>query len=122
MGSGASVIGQISVTPEMGLRSQMGREALAASLQTQASFNGGRKPTPRRPDKLSMDMLWPLMHWADCRRSGISSRTAAAAPFYAGQPLQFGSQNSLVNFRTAVRKSRVPVSSGLGYGDMIDSD
>lgn len=112
-------IGQLNVAPEMG-RSKMGRQSLAATLQTQASFNGGRKQTSRQ-DKLSMDMHWPLMDWADCRRAS-KMRSGSSAQNPNGVPLHMASHASINNFRGGVRRSRIPVSSGLNYGDMIDSD
>lgn len=112
-------IGKINVAPEMG-RSKMGRQSLTATLETQASFNGSRKQRQYRQDKISMDMHWPLMHWADCRRgSKLQLRSAQY-----GVPLHLASSHSSINnLRTAAwRSTRVPVSSGLNYGDMIDSD
>jgi len=91
----------------------MGSQALATTLLTQASFNCYRKPLQqRKADKISMDMHWPLMHWADCQ-----------VPLANGVLLTSASQSSLQSFLSAARKPRlVPAASGLNYDDMIDSD
>ncbi|XP_073387629.1 uncharacterized protein [Physcomitrium patens] len=106
-----SWIGQINVAPEFG-QSKMGRHTLTAQLRTQASFNNGRKHF--RAEKISMDMHWPLMHWADCRAMKLRSRHGTGS-------VVSSSNSSMSNLRTAVRR-RVSVSSGLNYSDMVDSD
>lgn len=110
-------IGQLNVAPEMGQKRSLGRQysLIATTLRTQASFNGGRSPL--RHDKVALDVLWPLMHWADSRRGNRLGRTQ-----YANQTVLLASNNSMNHFRAAVRKGRVPVSAGLNYSDMVDSD
>lgn len=106
-------IGQLSVAPEFAgpCKTSMGRPAL---LQTQVSFNTGRRKQYFRNDKLSMDMHWPLMHWVDCRAMKLRSQhTSSSAAMISSS-----SNSSLNNFRG---RRRIPVSS-LNYSDMVDSD
>ncbi|XP_024391959.1 uncharacterized protein [Physcomitrium patens] len=103
-------------TPEL-RQSKMGRHSLTTTLRTQASFNNSWKNF--RPHKMSVDLLWPLMHWAESRGSAESRpqqylNTTILASILA-------SNNSKNNSRTAVRR-RVSVQSGLNYSDMVESD
>jgi hypothetical protein len=84
MGMGSGRIGQLNV----------GR---------QASFSGGRRRHGRQ-EKVSMDVQWPLMHWAEAQRGVRLRRT------------QYGSAGSMHNFRAAAAGRR------LNYSDMVASD
>lgn len=123
MGSVGSTswIGQLNGAPELVGHLNTSCRSLTASLRTQSSFNSGcgGKQYTFRVDKVTMDMHWPLMHWADCRamrlRSSHHHHSSSSAMLLSG------SNSSLSNFRSAVRR-KVPVSSGLNYSDMVDSD
>lgn len=85
MGTGSGRVGQLNV-------------------ERQASFSGGWRRHGRQ-EKVSMDVQWPLMHWAEARR-GVRLRR-----------MQYGSAGSMHNFRVAVAAGR-----RLNYSDMVASD
>jgi hypothetical protein len=109
-------IGKLNVAPELAGQKSMVRVSLTATLWTQATFNSNRRQYPVRPEKISMDMHWPLMHWADCRAMRLRSSHGTSS----SSTVLSGSNNSMTSFRSAVRR-RAPVS-GLNYSDMVDSD
>lgn len=102
-------IGQLNVAPEFGSKIQLGRTSLTTFLQTQASFNSGRrKHSLLRADKITMDL-----HWADCRAFKLRSQHHGSSALISSS-----SNSSLSN----IRGRRRVVVSGLNYSDMVDSD
>lgn len=81
------------------------------NVERQASFSGGRRRHGRQEKvvsmdvhKVSMDVQWPLMHWAEVQRGVRLRRT------------QYGSAGSMHSFRAAAAGRR------LNYSDMVASD
>ncbi|CAK9277968.1 unnamed protein product [Sphagnum jensenii] len=73
-------------------------------------------------DNMKMDMYWPILEWADCRRSSRLKTTSQTSNLGGGSNLNI---KAVSNLLASVRRRHIASytsSSSLLYNDMVDSD
>jgi hypothetical protein len=101
--------GQWNATQELSQNPNpiLARPKLNAALR-QSSFQSRKQ---LRPDKINMDVYWPIMEWAD--RRGVKLRHPLSSNTLSGV-------NATMTKVLGVR--RRTGGSSLNYSDMVDSD